>query len=530
MRSSLRSLTAIVSAAILSGALAAGTLIGAFDVGPGGSPVPAGPWYNTAGNTWISKIWTPLVSLNEDASELAPQLATDWSANDDFTVWTFNLRDGVTWHDGEAFTAEDVKFTWEWAYAPGTTAAPNIQPSALLGQAEYGAGTADEIVGITVVDDLTVRFTTAEPAPRFPDTLVHAYILPAHALDVEPANMRTTDWWFNQGVGTGPFMNDEFVPDEFWALRANPDYWRGAPVLDRLINRYFADETSAILALEGGAIQFTYVSGDVAVGLGANPAFDLFQGPSGVTNYLMFNFREPALQDVRVRQAFLHAIDRETIADVVLNGTAEVVPCITPFEPFWPAEYNAYPYDPERARELLAEAGWDSSRTLEFEIVTYYDSQFHADAMAAMQQFLREVGVNATFLLDSAGYNSYFYTGQNWDISYRGLGVSMAAFPFRFYEEEGWPEVIGDERTLIGARVPELEQLFAQARVESDPDVYRSLMQEVCAVQNEMALEGYLWTAVRFGVASSSLEDFYWYPAPAGGPYEDHAERWSVGD
>jgi peptide/nickel transport system substrate-binding protein len=512
----------------LSVSLAAGTLIGAFDVGPGGTPVPAGPWYNTAGNTWISKIWTPLVSLNANASGLAPQLATEWSANEDFTVWTFELRQGVSWHDGAPFTAADVVFTWNWVYAPGTTASPEIPPARLLGQEEYTAGSADTIVGIAALDDHTVQFTTAQPAPRFPNTLIQGYILPAHAIDFAASEMRTSNWWFQRAIGTGPFMHSEFAPDEYWELAANPNYWRGAPQLDRLINRYFADETSAILALEGGAIQFTYASGDVAVGLGANPAFDLFEGPSGVTNYMMFNFREPIFQDVRVRQAFLHAIDRETIAEVVLNGTAQVVPCITPFEAFWPEGYQAYPYDPARARQLLAEAGWDSS--LSFDIVTYYDSQFHADAMAAMQQFLREAGINVTFLLDAAGYNSYFYSGLNWDVSYRGLGVNMQAFPYRFYEEEGWPEVIGEERTLIGQRVPELEALFAASRVEGDPDSYRQIMQEVCGVQNEMALEGYLWTAVRFGVAASSLVDFYWYPAPAGGPYEDHAERWSVGN
>ena len=529
MRTIHRTLGTALVVVLLSGALAGGTLIGAFDVGPGGSPVPSGPWYNTAGNTWISKIWTPLVSLNEDASGLTPQLATGWSANDDFTVWTFDLREGVSWHDGEPFTAADVKFTWEWVYAPGTTAAPEIPPARLRGQADYTEGNADAIAGIEVLDDHTVRFTTADPAPRFPNTLIQSYILPGHALtDVVAADMRTTTWWFTQAIGTGPFMHVEFVPDEYWELAANPDYWRGAPQLDRLINRYFADETAAILALEGGAIQFTYVSGDVAVGLGASPAFDLFQGPSGVTNYLMFNFREPVFQDERVRQAFLHAIDRETIAEVVLGGTAEVVPCITPFEPFWPEEYETYPYDPERARELLAEAGWDGSAS--YEIVTYYDSQFHADAMAAMQQFLREAGIDVTFLLDAAGYNSYFYTGQNWDVSYRGLGVNMQAFPYRFYEEEGWPEVVGEERTLIGQRVPELEALFERARVEGDPDAYRAVMQDVCAVQNAMALEGYLWTAIRFGVADSSLVDFYWYPAPAGGPYEDHAHRWSMAD
>ena len=178
MNRTLRSMLVAVATLVLSVALAGGTLIGAFDVGPGGSPVPSGPWYNTAGNTWISKIWTPLVTLNEDASGLTPQLATGWSANDDFTVWTFALRQGVSWHDGAPFTAADVKFTWEWVYAPGTQAAPEIPPAKLVGQDAFAAGQASEIAGLEVVDDYTVRFTTADPAPRFPNTLINIELKP----------------------------------------------------------------------------------------------------------------------------------------------------------------------------------------------------------------------------------------------------------------------------------------------------------------------------------------------------------------
>jgi len=527
MTNPLRTLIALATALLLSASLAAGTLIGAFDVGPGGSPVPSGPWYNTAGNTWISKMWTPLVSLNETASGLSPQLATSWEANDDYTVWTFTLREGVTWHDGEAFTADDVVFTWHHAFAPESAASPERRPADLVGQEAYSNGDADTIAGIEALDDYTVRFTTAEPAPRFPNTLTQAYILPEHAADFAPSEFQTTDWWFTDAVGTGPFQHDAFVPDESWTLVPNPGYWNGAPQLDRLINRYFADETAAILALESGDIHFTYASGDVAVGLGEQPRFELYDGPSGVTNYMMFNYRtNPLFDDIRVRQAFLHAIDRETIAEVVLNGTAQVVPCIVPFEAYWPETYETYDYDPERARSLLAEAGWDSSQRVE--VKTYYGSQFHADAMAAMQQFLAEAGLNVDFIVDSEGYNSYFYDGRNWEISYRGLGIDINAFPYSFYERGGYPGSEGDTGTLMGKALPELEAIFAEARPEGDPEQYRSLMQDVCAWQNENALEAYMWTAVRFGVADAELEGFYWYPAPAGGPYEDHPERWSA--
>jgi len=87
-----------------------GTLIGAFDIGPGGAPQVI-PFFDTAGRTWLSKIWSPLISWNEDMSALSPQLATEWMANEDATVWTFKLREGVLWHDGEAFTADDVVFS-----------------------------------------------------------------------------------------------------------------------------------------------------------------------------------------------------------------------------------------------------------------------------------------------------------------------------------------------------------------------------------------------------------------------------------
>ena len=94
-----------------------GTLIGAFDVGPGGAP-QVRPFMDTAGRTWLSKIWTPLVSWNADSTGVVPQLAVSWEPNEDATVWTITLRDGVLWHDGEPLTANDVKFSMELAFNP----------------------------------------------------------------------------------------------------------------------------------------------------------------------------------------------------------------------------------------------------------------------------------------------------------------------------------------------------------------------------------------------------------------------------
>ncbi|MCC6616642.1 MAG: ABC transporter substrate-binding protein [Anaerolineae bacterium] len=494
-----------------------GTLIGAFDVGPGGAPKVI-PFMDTAGRTWLSKIWSPLTTLSPDTSGVAPSLATSWSANDDYTVWTFNLREGVLWHDGEPFTASDVVFSLNLA----------LNPDAATQFSSFSSLSAENVASVTAIDDLTVEIALTEPNPRLPFFTIFLWVLPEHALsDMNPADYQNTDWFFTNPIGTGPFMHDEYVADQFWALVPNPNYWDGAPKLDRLINRYFEDETSAILALESGEIQFTYASGDVALRLGEDENFDLYQGPSGVTNYFIFNYRDPIFQDVRVRQAFLYAIDRQAIAETVLQGTAQVVPCLAGFPSMWPdaSELNDYAYNPDMARQLLDEAGWDYSRNVE--IATYYNNQFHNDAMAAQQAFLADVGVQVTPLpQDVPTYNSYFYTGEGWDISYRGIGVTLGNFPFNFYVAGGFDTTDGEP--LMGMAFPELDDLIAKARVESDPDTYVGLLQDICKFQNQNATEGYMWTAVRFGVGSSSLQDFYWFPAGGGGPYEDHPELWSV--
>ncbi|MEO1442796.1 MAG: ABC transporter substrate-binding protein, partial [Chloroflexota bacterium] len=361
-RKNLRFLLVLLLIAVMATPLFAqggggGTLIGAFDIGPGGAPQVI-PYFDSAGRTWLSKIWSPLTSWNADMSALSPQLATEWSANEDSTIWTFNLREGVLWHDGEEFTADDVVFSLNLA----------MDPAAGTSFPGFSQLDPDDIVSITALDDLTVEIALAEPNPRLPFFMIFAWVLPEHELgDIDPAEYQNLDWFFTNPVGTGPFMHDEYEADQFWALVPNPNYWNGAPKLDRLINRYFEDETAAVLALESGEINFTFTSGDVALRLQEDGGYQTFAGPSGVTNYFIFNLRNPAFQDVRVRQAFLYSIDRAAITETVLQGTAQVVPCVSPFGSMWPdaSELNDYAYNPELAQQLLAEAGYEMGQDFE---------------------------------------------------------------------------------------------------------------------------------------------------------------------
>ena len=300
-------------------------LIGGFDVGPGGDP--QGVLYNNgAGNTWFVKIFTPLIMMDQTFSQHTSEgaLAVSWEPNEDATVWTFHLREGVKWHDGEEFTASDLKWTAEFVAAPmaAVTHFGIGQANQLVGWTEYNDGEADEITGIRVVDDLTLEIELTIPNPRFYDSVRAFYALPEHAIDFAPTEIFSSDWWLSSPVGTGPFKFHSYEKDQFMALAPNEYYWDGVPELDQLVNRYFVDETAAVLALQSGDIDFSYVSADVASRFEGNPDYQIFAGPSFVTNMFNYNYNNDVWSDKRVRQAFMYGIDRASIISDVFNGTA----------------------------------------------------------------------------------------------------------------------------------------------------------------------------------------------------------------
>ncbi|MEZ4607632.1 MAG: ABC transporter substrate-binding protein [Deinococcales bacterium] len=522
IRTYLLSLTLFLS----SLALAGGTLIGGFDVGPGGDPQVI-PYHNFAGNTWLAKIYTPLVMMTPDFSEHTSEgaLAVSWTANEDATVWTFKLREGVKWHDGEAFSAQDVKFTAELISAPDAVVKRTLltgegQPTNIQGWEEYHAGTADEITGIVAADDLTVEFHLQEPDPRFFDSIRWFYILPQHAIDFSPSEFQSTDWWFNKAIGTGPFKLSAFERDQFMELVPNEFYWDGAAKLDKLINRYFVDEAAAVLALQSGDIDFSYVGADVAAKFRDDPDYVIFEGPSFVTNLYNFNYQREAWQDKRVRQAFMYGIDRAAILSDVFNGTAQATPCNDPYPTFWPEDANDYAYDPVRARALLAEAAADGIDVTKgsYEIPTYYTGQLPKDILTVMQANLADIGIDATPLfIDVASWRVKVDEQADFDFTYRGYGAGPAFIGTNWYTEGNqW-----------GLDDPNYESLVADMNKAFTPEAYKAARTELCRYQNEEATFAYFWVSTRYGVAKAGLDNFHYFPAPGGGPYVDHAELWN---
>lgn len=514
-------LAALMGATALTGPALAqepSTITGGFDVGPGGFAGNFNPLAATSGFTWLSIYFEPLVMYDAGLTALQGALATSWTISEDQKVITFTLAE-ETWHDGEAFTAADVAFTLNTAK---TEAVGSVF-----------AGRLAAIESIATPDDRTVVLTLSAPDSSLLATLSQVMILPEHALSqVAPDQIATSTWWSTTPVGTGPFKFVQYVTDQYVELAADEDYRRGRPLTDRIINRYFENPAAAVSALRAGEIDFTYVEPDDARSLEGDAAFRVIEGRSHVVNYIGFNHMAGIWSDVRVRQAVMHAIDRQAIIESLYGGAAEAANCGYVAEHLVPAEIDQYAYDPERARALLEEAGWaEINGDAPITWLTYYGTPLAANVMAAVQAMLAEVGINVVpRVVDTPTYNAIVYAeGEpDWNefaLVYAGLqnGPNPAGINVGLNESQLPP----NGANIMRVQMPALTAALDAALAETDAAETDARWQEVCRVMNAELPWGTMWVANRYGVASTELVDFVWVPAPAGGPFVSNPELWT---
>ncbi len=501
-----------------AGAQAARTISGGFDVGPGGMPGNFNPMTATAGFTWLTLYLEPLVIYDAKLETVVGALATSYSVSADQLTYTFKLAD-TRWHDGQAFTSADVRFTIELAKnaASGSTFA-----------ARLGA-----IASVETPDARTAILKLSAPNAGLLDTLTKVMILPQHALAaIPPADLPRHAWWSTSPIGTGPFKFTRYVSGQYVALSANADFRGGKPQVDSVVNRYFESTAGAVAALRSGEIQFSYVEADDVANFRNNPAFRVIEGNSFVVNYLGFNQEVPVWKDLRVRRAVMHAIDRAAIINSLYGGAAVAANCGYVAPAFVPAGLDAYPHDVAKAKALLAEAGWDKINGAKpITLLTYYNAPLAINVMAAIQAMLAEVGINVVpRVVDVPTYNSLVYAATpDWNsfaMVYAGLqnGPDPSIINIGLNEKQIPPA----GANIMRVRMPKLSAAFDAALGETDAGKRPARYQDVCKVMNSELPWGTLWVTARYGIASTKLKDFTWIPAPAGGPYEAHPERWSI--
>lgn len=367
----------------------------------------------------VDLIFLPLVELDNDMN--FQSMLADTITTEDNIHFIVHVDDNATWSDGTPVTAYDVE------YSVLRYASPVVGNTTLLlyafegtddetGFVEEGASSME---GLTVLDDKTIQFTSKYPMAL--TTFENSYgrylhILPKHVIEqFDESELTANDWFNHPDVISGPYFLTSYDPDHYISYTANTDYWKGAPKIDKL-NIRIVDGSQIYSGLQSGEIDITHHT------MTAIPQEDyesierldnvsvVYGSP--VTNQSAF-IQTANITDDRVRQAMLYAIDREQLVEQLLRGHGEVVEgFVTSASPFYDASIQPIEYNPDKARELLEEAGWDSTQILRF-YVNSGDNTFVNGAQVVAAQWA-EVGINAEIttvdlatLMTTAGTTDY---------------------------------------------------------------------------------------------------------------------------
>ncbi len=353
-------------------------------------------------------IFEVLVEVNPDTLEPVGNLASGWEVSDDSLTWTMYLREGVTWQDGETFDAEDVKFTYETYLNPESG---SNQTSTL----------ASKLESVEIVDPMTVQFNLLQPVADFLLDVGGVFFLmiaehiwrdvPAGDIQQHPGSTGADP---SLVIGTGPFIFQEWITGDHVTLVKNENYWDGTPHLDEYIFKIVPDVTSAVQQMKTGEIDwFNDLQGALVAEFDDSEDITVFAFPQ--LSFIFYGTqldpeKSTKFQDVRVRQALLYAIDRQAIVDQILFGYSEVAVGTIPslswaFNPDGIDPALLYEYDPDRARELLDEAGWlegsDGVREMDGEQLAFTmyginSSEQDVQTLTAYQEFWAEIGVAMT--------------------------------------------------------------------------------------------------------------------------------------
>lgn len=468
--------------------------------------------------------------------ELTGDLAESWEISDDNKTWTFHLRPGITWHDGQPFKASDIKFTIELCYNPANTMAPCHYVAAVdgaVGVEEYKSGAATEISGVKAVDDNTISFTFNNPNSLFPTSISELFILPEHTVgQIPPAQMKEAEYWKTSQIGTGPFKWDKYTAGQSTELVAFDNYWRGKPKLDRIIRRHFEDPASALLAFDAGEIHMTYITADEVARERENADAVVLPGNSGVDNAMQANpAKYPEFAIKEVRQALMHAIDRQAIIDNVYLGAASLVPCLYGL-PNLRGSIEPYPYDPAKAQALVAAAGVDLASLGELTMDTYYSDPLSLNVMTAISQNLKDnlgLTVKPLQITDGAAWQKLYYADGESQMSFWGAANGPTGDRgYNYFHSSAAHPTGSNGWKGYSYNNPTVDKLLEDARVEFDTAKQDALYQQVCEITKDELPNLYLWQTVRFHVVSKKVGNIIVIPAAGGGSYYDAAELWTI--
>ena len=480
---------------------------GVLIVGQIAEPKALDPAAVTAVNDFriLMNVYDGLVRYRDGTLEVEPALASDWEISEDGTEYTFTLREGVQFHDGSDFNAEAVKFNFERMLNedhPYHDTGPF--PLAFFFSA---------IETVDAVDDLTVKFTLNAPYAPFLSNLAYPT-----GLIVSPAAVARHGAEFGRNPsGTGAFTFAEWRSNEAVVVEANPDYWDGVPELEAVVFRPITDANTRTAEMLAGGIDLMVEVPPVALSEFQGDSYTVHEQAGPHVWFLILNAKEGPFADKRVRQAANYAVNKTALVEEVLEGTAEVAAGPTPPAFAWAynEELEPYPYDPDRARELIAEAGAEGAE-LTFFVTEGGSGMLDPVAMGtAIQADLEAVGFDVS--IETYEWNT-FLGEVNPGLEGKADMAEMAwmtndpdTLPFLALRTEAWPDAGGFNSGYYSN--PEVDELLEAARVETDQEERARLYREMQTIVQEDAPWVFVANWKQNAVTNDAVENFSLQPS-----------------
>lgn len=516
---SIRKALAALAVPSFAVALLAGCSPSASDPGPDDGPTSANVYLYQKPATFnplkpaqggeqvtMSLIYDNLFSTGPDFDYI-PRLAEEWEISEDATIFTFRLREGLTWSDGEPFTADDVVFSYTLYADPAVGSAWGARLADVEGYDELMSGAATELAGVRAVDDTTVEFRLGTPNAGFMSLIGYGpvfHILPEHILGEEDrAGLLENDFFDMPTVGMGPYVMEEFNIDQDVVLTANENFRTDVGIDTLYLKMLTSDVATAQLAT--GEIDLVQVS---ALDVGAVEGLTdvtVSSKPSAAFTRMAVNTSKPRFQDERVRQAFMYAIDRQGIIDGVLGGNAQTINSTIMSPWALPDDLEEYAYDPERAKQLLAEAGFDGTTPVE---LSWIPGQRDRDQMVnVIIENLQAAGVNAVAKQVDGGALTASYGDGTYDLALFGGGVYTPD------PASSFAIVACDQHYPTGGNISwfcdeELDAVMREGALVADVDSRAEIYQDAARLDNRLV--PYIWLNVpdTIWAASDRLKGF----------------------
>ena len=425
----------------------------------------------------LNQIYDTLLYYSPDGTkDPEPRIAESYEISDDGLDYTFHLRDDVTFHDGTPVTADDVVFSIE-----------------LYKASEYQGSQISMLSSVEATDEHTVVCHLDAPYSPFLQGICSPMIASKAYYE------SSEDDFVNNPIGSGPYKFVSRAKGSNIKLEANEDYYRGAPEIKEVTFEVIPDSSTKAIALQTGEVNFADIESSSMAQLQANPAITIAEVPTSGFAYVSMNLEKEPFNDVKVRQAINYAIDRENLVAVCYDGEAYVISNICSKERFgYSDDQFQYTYDPEKAKELLAEAG----------ITTPYDlgellvAEKYSNIATVIQNDLRAVGLDCTIAVKE--FNAYIsdLTSGNYNIT--ALNMTLEG-ETQMLEMAYKTEYIG---TANNARYSdeEMDQLFEDATHETDNDKRAEIFDQIFTKAQDEAIYAVLCNPLTLYAYNSDLQ------------------------